>query len=82
MLWNFEKIGLNICCFYTEKRKDVLLLEYDFNLKGYIMYSDYLITQTFTLNNRSYDRTKYGNLSKYYKVCSTLPIKESYILFE
>jgi hypothetical protein len=81
MDWKFEKIGVNICCFYTEKRKDVVKLEYDFDLQGYKMFSDYLITKHFTKNNRCYDRTKPGNLSQYYRLCSTLPIKESYSLF-
>ena len=82
MDWKFEKIGLNICCFYTEKRKDIVKLEYDFDLKGYIIYSDYAITKHFTTNGRCYDRTKPGNISRYYRICSDLPYIESYKLFE
>lgn len=81
MEWNVEKIGLNLCCFYTHKRKDVVILEYNFEIGGFLLYSDYLMAHNFTMNNRSYDRLKAGNINKYYKLCSTLPYEKGYALF-
>ena len=80
--WNVEKHGCNICCFYSTGRKDVVMLEYDFQLGGFRLYSNYAITKQFTVNNRSYNREKFGNIRKYYKVCSTLPYEKGYALFK
>lgn len=81
---SIEKYGCNLVGFRIDNRHHVTL-EYDYNLHGFRERSPYLMTKTYCYNNRVYNREKPGNISRYYRILSCIPIetwKQAYKLFE
>lgn len=69
--FSVEKHGTNIA---TIRTKDFTVkLEYDFVIKGFREFSNYLVTKTYCYHNKIYHRDLPINRRRYYKLLSQIP---------
>lgn len=67
---NLYKIGCNLCAFSSDLFR--VTLEYDYNLHGFREKSSYLMCKDYMYKDRVYQRDKFGNMPRYYRLLSMI----------
>lgn len=67
---NTYKIGCNLCAFSCDMFR--VTLEFDPDLGGFREKSDYLMCKNYTYLGRVYNRDKFGNMPRYYRLLSMI----------